>query len=287
MNIGNAWHVGAWSSTVLRWHGMSGHRWTEIFEMNSGSPHRLTFSADILRRAAEKVFATAVYRIVERYRGDLKTIGGVCPRTLAVSRIDSNSKVLSGGVGGDISFELELTAETGCRVALFDPSPTGARTIAALSPLPSTITYYPLGITAGSGTRLFAEPFNPGEGSFRHPSAGERGSREWPATSIEDFMTRENWSRVDIIKLDIEGFEYEVLRSLLRTGIRPGQLLVEFHYGRNNTHSFWEYLQMLLALRSAGFILVHRRYADHTFALRSRQRKHGCSRDSATINAAK
>lgn len=222
---------------------------------------------NIFRRGIAKLASGAVYRVVSSKSLRLETIGGVCPRTLLLSRLDANSKVISGGVGGDISFELELAALKGCRIALFDPSPTGARTIKSLSPLPAQISFYPLGISAESGTRLFAEPFNPGEGSFREPSAGERGTREWSSTSVHDFMQSNEWPAVDLIKLDIEGFEYEVLRSLLRAGVRPGQLLVEFHYGQSNGHSFWEYLATLLTLRSRGYKLVHRRYDDHTFEL--------------------
>ncbi len=230
----------------------------------------LDFSLDTLRRVIVKVASEVVYRLVAGTGGHLQAVGGVCPRTLVPSQINSASKIISGGVGGDISFELELASRKGCQIALFDPSPTGARTIEALSPLPPQISFYPVGITAGSGTRLFAEPLNAGEGSFRQPVAGERGTREWSSTSIEDFMKKEGWSVVDLIKLDIEGFEYEVLRSLLRSKVTPGQLLVEFHYGQRDGHSYWEYLRTLLALRLAGYRLVHRRYDDHTFEFRVR-----------------
>jgi len=221
----------------------------------------------ISRRAVEKIGCALVYGIVRLERTGLQSIGGACPRTLATSRIDRQSKVISGGVGGDISFEMDLAAQTDCRIALFDPSPTGARTIEAMSPLPSEIKFYPVGIAANSGRRFFAEPFNRGEGSFRQPRKGERGTHEWSAISISDFLEEAGWSSVDLIKLDIEGFEYEVLRSLVRSEIRPRQLLVEFHYGPSEGHSLWEYLRTLLFLRAAGYRLIHQRYADHTFEM--------------------
>jgi hypothetical protein len=36
-------------------------------------------------------------------------------------------------------------------------------------------------------------------------------------------------TRVDVLKLDIEGGEYAVLDSILACEIKPGQILVEFH----------------------------------------------------------
>jgi len=35
---------------------------------------------------------------------------------------------------------------------------------------------------------------------------------------------------IDVLKMDIEGAEYEVLWDLLGCGIRPRQILVEFHH---------------------------------------------------------
>jgi hypothetical protein len=34
----------------------------------------------------------------------------------------------------------------------------------------------------------------------------------------------------DVIKMDIEGAEYAVLADLLGSGLRPAQILVEFHH---------------------------------------------------------
>ena len=37
-------------------------------------------------------------------------------------------------------------------------------------------------------------------------------------------------TQIDLLKIDIEGAEYEVLEGLLESPIKPGQLLVEFHH---------------------------------------------------------
>ena len=37
-------------------------------------------------------------------------------------------------------------------------------------------------------------------------------------------------SRIDIIKMDIEGAEYDVIKDIYESDIRPVQILIEFHH---------------------------------------------------------
>jgi hypothetical protein len=74
-------------------------------------------------------------------------------------------------------------------------------------------------------------------------------------------------ARLSLLKIDIEGAEYEVLRSMLRAGIFPEQLLVEFdQVNQPLTPLFWvELVRVLRALRDAGYRLVHRERANYLF----------------------
>ena len=63
--------------------------------------------------------------------------------------------------------------------------------------------------------------------------AGESGRDDGikvPARSIPSIMATLGHDSVDVIKLDIEGAEYEVLDGLLSENIRPRHLLVEFNH---------------------------------------------------------
>lgn len=62
----------------------------------------------------------------------------------------------------------------------------------------------------------------------------------------------------DVLKLDIEGAEYEVLAALCSTGEirRAGQVLVEFHHGVTH-HPVEDTERAVLALQSAGYALAH------------------------------
>jgi hypothetical protein len=53
---------------------------------------------------------------------------------------------------------------------------------------------------------------------------------EVPAFSLSSITTKLDHDQIDLLKIDIEGAEYEVLDALLASDIKPTQLLVEFHH---------------------------------------------------------
>jgi hypothetical protein len=85
--------------------------------------------------------------------------------------------------------------------------------------------------------------------------------------TIESLAKDFGVERLSLVKLDVEGAEYEVLRSLLKARIFPDQLLVEFdQINQPLTPLFWvELVRILRALRDAGYRLVHRERANYVF----------------------
>lgn len=51
-----------------------------------------------------------------------------------------------------------------------------------------------------------------------------------PVKSFSDIVNQLQHTKIDILKMDIEGTEYEVLPGILKSGIEIGQILVEFHH---------------------------------------------------------
>ena len=70
--------------------------------------------------------------------------------------------------------------------------------------------------------------------------------------------------RIDLLKIDIEGSEYGFLRALLATEIRPEQIAVEFHHFLKGI-SFQETFASIMAIKRAGYILVHKQRHDYLF----------------------
>jgi FkbM family methyltransferase len=181
---------------------------------------------------------------------------------IKTSEINTDSIVYSAGVGKDISFETELVERFGCRVELFDPSPTGVATAQAILPQSDRITFHAVAWAGKTGELVLGVPFNPAEGSFTVANTGSE-SITVPCTRVSDWMKKQGHSRLDILKMDIEGSEYEVVQDILNNNLDIGLLCCEFHhflpgYRRVDT------LKALWGLHRRGYEILHKQRGDYT-----------------------
>lgn len=184
----------------------------------------------------------------------------VCTRLLA-----PGTRVLSGGAGKDVSFELELVRRFGCHVALFDPSPTGKRTMENSANQHPNLQFFELGLAKRDTNVQFAPPANPDEGSWRVAAGASAGTAvEFACASPRQALERAGFADCALCKLDIEGFEYEVLEALLSAGLRPAQIAVEFHHWMPGI-PWRRTLSSLSHLRRAGYRMVRKRQTDFLF----------------------
>lgn len=173
--------------------------------------------------------------------------------------LDDRSIVYSLGVGEDLDFDLALVRRFGCELHAFDPTPSTVDWIAGRE-LPPAVQFHPWAVTARDG-RLTLYPRIRRDGSrdtvmYTMVPEDEAASDgiEVPAMSLGSIAERLGHERLDLLKMDIEGAEYEVLDSLLASAVKPVQLLVEFHHrfpgiGPERT------ADMIERLRAAGYRL--------------------------------
>ncbi|MBZ5577655.1 MAG: FkbM family methyltransferase [Acidobacteriia bacterium] len=174
----------------------------------------------------------------------------VCPDRLA-----SDSVVYSFGIGTDISFDLGLMRRFGVRVHAFDPTP---RSLAWLKTqnLPPHFEVHEYGVAGHDGVVEFAPPDSPDHVS--HTIVAGRGLRtvSAPVRRLATIMRDLGHTSIDLLKMDVEGAEYDVIRDLVSLPLPVGQLCIEFHHrwrqvGAGKTR------QAVAALRSAGYRLFH------------------------------
>lgn len=145
--------------------------------------------------------------------------------------LNERSVVYSFGIGEDISFDEAVIDRFGCRIYGFDPTPKTIRWLKN-KPLPPGFHFEPVGIAAASGTMDFYLPKNPEfvSGSTHiHHELNENEKISVPVRTLPDIMSRLGHTHVDVLKMDIEGSEYEVIDSLLAAEVSFDQLLLEFH----------------------------------------------------------
>jgi len=171
------------------------------------------------------------FYIQERLNGEKHgtVYGGwtICPDI-----IDSDSVVYSFGIGKDISFDLSIIAKYGVTVHAFDPTPISLEWLKEQK-LPKNLHYYPYGIANYDGIAKFAPPKRSGFTSFSMSDQADQPNIELPVHRLSTIMQKLNHSRIDILKMDIEGAEYDVIADILTNfdSVKISQILVEFHYG--------------------------------------------------------
>ena len=143
--------------------------------------------------------------------------------------LNKNSIVYSFGIGEDISFDLSLIKKYACNVHAFDPTPRVTEWLKKQK-LPEPFIYYPLALSDSDGLLTFYTPEN--EGNISHKAFASNNSRavEVKAQKLKSIAKSLNSASIDLLKMDIEGFEYPVLENMLADNIKPKQLLIEFHH---------------------------------------------------------
>lgn len=144
--------------------------------------------------------------------------------------LSPESVVYSFGVGEDVSFDLELIHRYGLVVHAFDPTPHSIEWISTRS-LPDAFVFHPVGLAAYDGVARFHPPDNPTYKSYSLLDA-DPGARtvEAPVKRLSSIMRDLGHDRIDLLKMDIEGAEYDVLPDVLDAHVPVDQILVEFHH---------------------------------------------------------
>ena len=191
---------------------------------------------------------------------DKITMGVLSQWTIVTRGLHPDAVIYSGGVGEDITFEQELIRQFGVKVHIFDPSPVARHTIKLANN--DGLLFRPVGLTASTTGK-----FSIGGGTASSTWLKAGGSETLPCTSLAHEMAINRHDSIDLLKIDIEGFEYEVLEACLAEKIPIKQLCVEFHdffpeIPKARTKA------MIRTLESQGFDLIHRHRHDHTFLRR-------------------
>lgn len=186
--------------------------------------------------------------------------------------LDAKSVVYSGGVGRDISFEHELVERFGCCVHLYDPSPTGDATMRLPENRIEQLKFSAVGLAGKPGVLHLAPPQDTKEGSWFQADRGAEAI-EVPCKDLATLMRENGHTHIDLLKIDIEGAEYEVLDSILSQRLDVRQVLVEFHHGILPGITRGQSILRIVRMTMAGFRLVKQDGSNHTFVRAVQPRK--------------
>jgi len=154
-----------------------------------------------------------------------------CGWEVAGEKVTKDSVVYSFGVGEDVSFDLELINRFGVVVHAFDPTPRSINWVRAQD-FSDNFVLHEYGLADFDGEVFFNPPRDPN--GFSHTILDRPSTKEnaitVPVKKLETIMKELGHNMIAILKMDIEGAEYQVIEDMAASTIRPVQVLVEFHH---------------------------------------------------------
>lgn len=152
-------------------------------------------------------------------------------RWVELSKLNESSIVYSAGTGEDASFDLELIKLKNCVVHAFDPTPRSIEWVKRQL-MPAQFVFHGVGLASFDGTTWFYPPKDPTWVSHSIVQLIDGVGRPPIVVSMKRLntvMKELTHTRIDLLKLDIEGAEYEVLDTIELLHIPVSQICVEFH----------------------------------------------------------
>ena len=183
---------------------------------------------------------------------DFQIIGG---KLISLDLVPENSTIISGGIGNDVEFELELIRRKKVNIIGIDPTETASKFISGIkekdSELMKKFTYIKKGIShSEDDLKLFY-----GENDFMSSiSAGHRDIMEnnyfiCKTVTIESLL--EKYNDISYLKLDIEGAEYKILDKL--TSLTIPQISIEFHHHCSTEYRIEDTIKNIRRIEEMGY----------------------------------
>eukprot|EP01012_Entosiphon_sulcatum_P031385 TRINITY_DN3951_c1_g1_i1.p1 TRINITY_DN3951_c1_g1~~TRINITY_DN3951_c1_g1_i1.p1 ORF type:complete len:387 (-),score=65.56 TRINITY_DN3951_c1_g1_i1:83-1243(-) len=146
--------------------------------------------------------------------------------------------VYSFGIGFDDGFEIAMATKTQCTVYAFDPTPSVRGFVNRTHNGKPPYKYFSIGLSDKSEKNVTYTNFW---------TFGKEHHVEM--LTFPDVMAKFQHTEVTIVKMDIEGFEFVALGSLLATQANVEQLLLELHPDRPRV-----WADAILSISAAGFV---------------------------------
>ena len=209
--------------------------------------------------------------------------------------LNCDSICYSAGAGEDISFDLALSQKFKCKVNIFDPTPRAFEhfnklknniTIGLQMPINNSTSnfycakiedidrlfFFQFGIWNIDEEVKFYSPQNSQDVShsiqnLQHTSKYFFGK----VYRLSSIMKASNYNWIDLLKLDIEGCEYDVIDNIIFENIIIYCLCIEFHaeknnYNKKNISKINEYINKLISI---GYALIDIDYSFNVTLLKT------------------
>jgi FkbM family methyltransferase len=159
--------------------------------------------------------------------------------------LNLDSTVLDVG-GYEGQWASDIFGRYGCKVIVFEPWPAFEQQIKDRFRNNDCVTVHGFGLGARSRTE---QVFGQGDSTSVFQRSPEAGSRPLPIRALDETWQELGLDFVDLMKINIEGGEYELLDALISTGLirRARDIQIQFHKIVPNAKNRRRVLQARLA----------------------------------------
>jgi FkbM family methyltransferase len=150
---------------------------------------------------------------------------------IITANLNAHSTVYSVGIGEDASFDTALIEKFGLTVHGFDPTPRSIEWVKRQG-FSDRFVMHEYGIAAFDGKVSFNPPENPDHVSYTllDRPLTEAKAISVPVKRLSTIVKELRHAYIDLLKMDVEGAEYDVIDDISESNIRPQQFVVEFHH---------------------------------------------------------
>ncbi len=169
--------------------------------------------------------------------------------------LSKDSIVYSFGIGCDASFDVAIIERFGMTVHGFDPTPKSVEWVQRQQ-LPEEFVMHKFGLADFDGTVRFNGPPDPRDISFSicESQPNDQQAVDAPVRRLKTIVDDLAHKEIAILKMDIEGSEYDVVTDFIASNIRPQQILIEYHH-RFPSIGIQRTLDSMDEIRAAGYQL--------------------------------
>lgn len=193
--------------------------------------------------------------------------------TVPLNFLNRRSICYCAGAGEDISFELEIAEKYGCQVFIFDPTPRAIKYYEHIRRRVKNLKrvhYHKLGLWDKKTELKFYAPRNSNHVS--HSVVNLQKTEKYFTARVDrlsHIMKRLHHSKIDLLKMDIEGAEYKVIDSVVEDKIRIPVVCVEFNevYHSLDANYRSRIKNSLTKLRDFGYQIVAVKKANYCLLL--------------------
>ena len=145
---------------------------------------------------------------------------------LDLSKIERGCLVYSFGVGRTMDWELEVVRKLGARLHAFDPTPSSVAWMAQQE-FPEEISTHSWGLSNRDGPLDVFPPKRQSGENYTQERLRYVSNHHKPiqvqAKRLVTIMAALGHAKIDVLKLDIEGAEFQAVPDFIDAGIRPNR----------------------------------------------------------------